>query len=143
MASPVPEAARRSVLIVNDDSNAACDLGALLHVRGVSAQVLTVDAFGTPDAAAAWLLMLDPLAIVIDIISASGRDGWLRLVGLREAARRHHVPFVMTTRSKQALDAPVDTTSLIEVSSHDGRETLATCIARMVAPAVRSESREA
>jgi CheY-like chemotaxis protein len=136
MSPPAPEALR-SVLIVNDDADAAGDLRALLQSEGVSAHVLTLDAFGTPDAAGAWMLKLDPIAIVIDIVSAPGSDCWLHLAGLREAATRHHVPFVMTTRSKQALDAPVDTTSVVEVSNHDGRETLAACIARMVAPALR------
>jgi DNA-binding response OmpR family regulator len=138
-----PQAAVRNVLIVHDDPAAAGDLRALLQLEGVSAHVLTVDAFGTPDDAEAWMLRLDPIAIVIDILSATGRDHWSRLVGLREAATQHRVPFVMTTRSKQALDAPVGTTSVIEVSTHDDRETLATCIARMVvSPLLRGSSEE-
>jgi hypothetical protein len=87
------------------------------------------------------MLQLDPDAIVIDIVATPDPECWSRLTGLREAATRQHVPFMMTTRSKQVLDAPVGTTSVIEVSNHDDRETLAACIARMVVlPAPRPRS---
>src|SRR5213593_1130498 len=137
-----PTGTVRNVLIINDDPDAGGDLRALLQVEGVSAHVLTVDAFGTPDAAAAWMLQLDPIAIVIDIVAAPGRECWPRLIGLQEAAARQHVPFVMTTRSKHVLDVLVGTTSVIEVANHDDRETLAACIAGMVGPALLSGSLE-
>ena len=129
-----------NVLIINDDPDAAGDLRALLQLEGLSAQVLTVDAFGTPDAAATWMLQLDPIAIVIDFVAAPGSECWSRLVGLQEAATRQHVPFVMTTRSKHVLGVPVGTTRVIEVANHDDRETLVACIARMVGPALQSGS---
>jgi len=108
----------------------------------VSAHVLTVDAFGTPGAAATWMVQLEPTAIVIDIVAAPGSECWSRLIGLQEAATRQHVPFVMTTRSKHVLDVPVGTTSVIEVANHDDRETLAACIAHLVGPAFQSGSSE-
>jgi DNA-binding response OmpR family regulator len=135
-----PKGAVPNVLIINDDPDAAGDLRALLQLEGVSAHVLTVDAFGTPDAAATWMLQLDPIAIVIDIVAAPGSECWSRLIGLQESATRQHVPFVMTSRSKHVLDVPVGTTSVIEVANHDDRETLVACIARMVVPALRSGS---
>jgi len=131
-----------NVLIINDDPDAGGDLRALLQLQGVSAHVLTVDAFGTPDAAATWMLQLDPIAIVIDIVAAPGRECWPRLIGLQEAATRQHVPFVMTTRSKHVLDVTVGTTRVIDVADHDDRETLAACIAGMVGPALQSGSLE-
>jgi CheY-like chemotaxis protein len=134
-----PESAVANVLIVNDDPDAAGDLRDLLKWEGVSAQVLTLDALGTPDAASAWMVQLDPSAIVVDIV-APGDDCWRRLIGLQEAATRQHVPFVMTTRSKHLLDVPVGTTRVIEVANHDGRGTLAACIARLVVPSLGSES---
>jgi len=137
-----PEGAVPNVLIINDDPDAAGDLRALLQLEGVAAHVLTLNAFGTPEAAATWMLQLDPIAIVIDITAPPGSDCWSHLIGLQEAATREHVPFVMTTRSKRVLDVPVGTTSVIEVADHDDRETLAACIARMVVPVLRSGSSE-
>lgn len=136
------KAAAPNVLIINDDPDAAGDLRALLQLEGVSAHVLTVDAFGTPDAADTWMLQLDPIAIVIDVVAAPGSECWSHLIGLQVAATRQHVPFVMTSRSKRVLDVPVGTTSVIEVANHDDRETLAACIARMVGPALQSGSSE-
>jgi len=133
-----PKSTVPNVLIINDNPDAAGDLRALLQLEGVAAHVLTVDAFGTPDAAATWMLQLDPIAIVIDVVAAPGRECWPRLIGLQEAATRQHVPFVMTTRSKHVLDVPVGTTRVIEVADHDDRETLAACIAHLVAPAFQS-----
>ena len=102
----------------------------------------TLCTFGTPEAAATWMLQLDPIAIVIDITAVPGSDCWSHLIGLQEAATREHVPFVMTTRSKRVLDVQVGTTRVIEVANHDDRETIAACIARMVAPVLRSGSSE-
>jgi hypothetical protein len=111
-------------------------------ISSLAAHVLTVDACGTPEAAATWMLQLDPIAIVIDITAAPGSDCWSSLIGLQQAATRERVPFVMTTRSKRVLDVPVGTTRVIEVTNHDDRETLAAAIARMVAPVLGRELRE-
>jgi hypothetical protein len=139
MSPAKPERVVPNVLIINDDHDAAVDLRALLQEEGVSAHVLTMDSLATADAADAWMVQLNPIAIVIDIVAPPGGEYSPRLIGLHEAATRQHVPIVMTTRSKRTLVVPAGTVRIIEVADHNSRELLAACIARMLVPALRSE----
>jgi DNA-binding NarL/FixJ family response regulator len=129
------DAAFPSVLVIDRHPAAAEELCALLQSEGLSTQVLTLEAFGTPDTAAGWMLHLDPVAIIVDIPPAPGSELWSHLLRLWAAATRHRVPFVMTTRSKHVLEVPVGATGVITVTNHDDRKVLAACVARMIVPA--------